>query len=574
MTRSQKPARLQDPAEDRPWSPRSARSRGFSVIRRLTMSRDDSGGLHVPESIEFRREEAKHGVENDALLRIIQGFGEEFEQRESGAIRSPGRRAEAFRLASAASYSAVQSVCVWVLLLVCTALAVSGARTQRDAAVVVLAATIMLGLYLPCRNAIETTLNRVCVRARARGNSDEELAWLRTGSVALGLLLLLVTVVWGWGVGLVVGAGSSDPRVTLRADKFARFGIVAAAPDLMTSLLHAAIGGRAVVAADAGAGSILTPLLTIILLNQGMGLEALPVSAALAGLARLVALTVFVYLNPPRTNRQSSSDPSSEQAQLEQDSTSQLRDPSVVDFLRVSGTCAAQELFRVGPDVALFGLAAMLGWTAVTAHAWLFCTCRVIIALSGQPAVSAAVEGRSLHLLEYEGSATRALGVLRLGWTMTLPLTALGSVILIAVSLISAGGVPGGPGASSLVAVCCIVRVAALGLGGWMRARRDAYCAGAAGAGAAWASVFISYMFAVVVGWNVTGLWLGIAVSHTSALVICIARDATSLRVCTWIRSCAQPSPGSPRGRYKLAHSSESSPTGSDDRAAIRLRTM
>ena len=62
----------------------------------------------------------------------------------------------------------------------------------------------------------------------------------------------------------------------------------------MTSLLHAAIGGRAVVAADAGAGSILTPLLTIILLNQGMGLEALPVSAALAGLARLVALTVFV----------------------------------------------------------------------------------------------------------------------------------------------------------------------------------------------------------------------------------------------------------------------------------------
>ena len=134
----------------------------------------------------------------------------------------------------------------------------------------------------------------------------------------------------------------------------------------------------------------------------------------------------------------------------------------------------------------------MLGWTAVTAHAWLFCTCRVIIALSGQPAVSAAVEGRSLHLLEYEGSATRALGVLRLGWTMTLPLTALGSVILIAVSLISAGGVPW-PG---LVACCSVLHrcVAALGLGGWMRARRDAYCAGAAGAGAAWASVFIVHV--------------------------------------------------------------------------------
>eukprot|EP00468_Gymnochlora_sp_CCMP2014_P012253 CAMPEP_0167749782 /NCGR_PEP_ID=MMETSP0110_2-20121227/5612_1 /TAXON_ID=629695 /ORGANISM="Gymnochlora sp., Strain CCMP2014" /LENGTH=465 /DNA_ID=CAMNT_0007635001 /DNA_START=117 /DNA_END=1511 /DNA_ORIENTATION=+ len=407
-----------------------------SPIKRVDLL-ESSEGVLMSESSE---------TGGDELLRIIRGFGSQFTQRSSidsdmseeqdikeeikccGFSRKARRRGELEQIISIGYIDAMWALQIWLNYALALWLLMHFVDTHAVAAAAI-ATPMMFILYLPVRRGLPTALKRMMLRYPVQS----ELAKSRLVCCAIvlgGSLLIIISVWWLFGVPVVLGVLSGTGRNIEQIIRFAQFSVLWLWPEVIIDILRVQFYVRRVHSirlVDSIIAFVFPPLLMVAILYQGVGIEAMPLSLALAGGIRLLVLFTsscaaghlahicFPFINSnswqllpsdPRPRRNSVARlivPSDQESRGSINRTPQRAAPGNESFGELSTELAKDMLMEGGikswrTDAPML-LVSLIAWdlksdTKMAAHALLIAIVYVAMNICGFPGIARATELR------------------------------------------------------------------------------------------------------------------------------------------------------------------------------------
>uniref|UniRef100_A0A7S3Z9G9 Protein RFT1 homolog n=1 Tax=Lotharella globosa TaxID=91324 RepID=A0A7S3Z9G9_9EUKA len=543
------------------------------------MQREDSKeslqgvGDNLAESGFLISESSEGG---DELLRIIRGFGNDFEPTPgvpevstSGdnememegypscciPKRAEGPRAECWVLVALGCLDTLWAQHLWVLhliglVLLCAYVPVS------DVAAAVLATFLMMAFYLPLRRGLPAALRTACAKATAENNPNDRDDWLRGALVLLFPTLLSVSLIWLLAVGELAHGISTRDRPVEKVTRFAGLSVLWVWPEAILDVLRVYLQSKRAIRislVDVLLGCIVMPPMTVALLNHGMGVIALPLAKAASHALRLIVLvtaagvsgqlppmcsTTRWHLLPsaPRPRRIPTRRGNIQGGPSNDDSSS----PALQGVPHAMVLLGKQTLitgflrsWRADAPLLIVGvLAWSLGNASMVAHGILLAVTMILITVSGHPGLARAAEARiRQYMLRNQPSAARAVHwVAMSSAAIVAAVVSLVSALVVSVSVdesgtsdgsaawaAAAGSVWAAAGYTFCSSVISILRA-------FLKATEQETFAAAAFHGFAALSVVLSYAFSQGVSWGLAGIWLGMFIGSVLGFVACATK--------------------------------------------------
>ncbi|GAB5357387.1 hypothetical protein AAMO2058_000370400 [Amorphochlora amoebiformis] len=531
----------------------------------------------------FLMSESSEG--GDELLRIIRGFGNEFDQAQSFptiitgtneprdalpccCVRKEGERGDCTSLFATGYVGAILSFEHWMNHFAALCL-LSKYTNISNVAAAAFSTSLMSVFYLPIRRGFPTALREACIKSQPYTPVDERNLWLQGIMILLVPILTAVSLAWGFGIEPLARVLSKTGRPIEEIARFAHFSILwlwpAAFLDCLWMYLYAKqIQTLRVI--DAAISLVVPMLLTWAVLSQGSGIVGVPLALAASYSIRLIVMLTLGCIQgsielpcnfsswqllPSTAPRRYGRPSLSSRAGLLNRSINSTPGATEVDEGPVNFFHAA---FKLAPNAIIMGIvqswkrdsallmvsifAWALGDVQMAAHGIVLSGMFMIVTSTGHPGLSKSIEDAVRHYWN-RAQPTRVIRILQFSLTITAGLSILFNFTLILVLTVlnrrerfavedkiwqEAHRVMFLSAEFAVsFSTLSVIRGFLKGIGNLNYAMAALYAP-------AILSVILSFLMASVLNLGLFGIWLGMLIGNLMSLVACAVKACFTYR--------------------------------------------